>query len=303
MSPNTRAAHAAPRSFRRRTRRPLSALAGAAVVSTLVLVPLSQTVGSPVASAQGPSCNGNPTGVGGDWNCTFDDEFNGTSLNTSLWQPQLTATSGYITGGPDCYVNNPNTISVSGGYLNLSVLKVAPFSCVPGYTSSYQAGMVTTNDLFSQTYGFFEVRAEIPGVSVAGLQETLWLYPQSKPIPGDTGEIDFAEFYSQYSDLDVPYLHYLLGVADPNVTAYDCTITPNAFNTYGVDWTSTSITIYDNGQVCLVDHPIGGPAPFNVAHFISLTAALGLGTNAPTANTPLPDTTQIDYVRAWTPAS
>ncbi len=305
MSLRTTAAHAAPRSFRLRTRLPLSALVAAAAVSTLVLVPLSQNVGAPLASAQGPSCGGNPDGLSGNWTCTFDDEFNGTSLNTANWQPQLTATSGYITGGPDCYVNNPNTISVSGGYLNLSVLKVAPFTCVPGYVSQYQAGMVTSSRLFSQTYGAFEVRAKIPASSVPGLQETLWLYPQNLtygPWPA-SGEIDFAEFYSQYSTLDVPYIHYTLSVADPNVTAYNCTIDPTQFNTYEVDWTSSAITILYNGQTCLVDHPIAGPAPFNQPFFIALTQALGLGTNAPTANTPLPATTQVDWVRAWSQAS
>lgn len=302
---HTTAAHAAPRSFRRRTRLPLSALLAAAAVSALVLVPLSQTVGAPLASAQGPSCNGNPDGLSGQWTCTFDDEFDGTSLNTGNWQPQLTATSGYITGGPDCYVNNPNTISVSGGHLNLSALKVAPFTCVPGYVSQYQAGMVTSSKLFSQTYGAFEVRAKIPAASVPGLQETLWLYPQNLtygPWPA-SGEIDFAEFYSQYSTLDVPYIHYALSVADPNVTAYNCTIDPTQFNTYEVDWTSSAITILYNGRTCLVDHPIAGPAPFNEPFFIALTQALGLGTNAPTANTPLPATTQVDWVRAWSQSS
>ncbi len=153
------------------------------------------------------------------------------------------------------------------------------------------------------------VQPDLRGVRGAGEDPGLVASPDSKrrcgsthrptPVPGNTGEIDFAEFYSQYPDLDVPYLHYLLGAADPNVTAYNCTIDPTQFNTYEVDWTPSAITILYNSQVCLVDHPIGGPAPFNVAHFISLTQALGLGTNAPSANTPLPATTQIDWVRVW----
>ncbi len=302
MSHRAQAAHAAPRSFSRRAK--LSVLAAAAVMAPLVLVPLSQSVGAPTAAAQ-PSCNGTPDGLSGQWACTFDDEFDGTSLNTANWQPQLTATSGYITGGPDCYVDNPNTISVSGGYLNLSVLKTAPFTCVPGYDPQYQAGMVTSSKLFTQTYGVFEVRAKIPDVTVPGLQETLWLYPQTLtygPWPA-SGEIDFAEFYSQYPDLDVPYVHYAFSSLDPNVTAHDCTIDPTQFNTYDVDWTPSSITVLFNGQVCLTDQPINGPAPFNEPFFIALTQALGLGTNAPTANTPLPATTQVDYVRVWAPAS
>jgi beta-glucanase (GH16 family) len=288
----------------------LSALAAAGAVSTMLLVPLSQTVGAPEASAQTPSCSANPDGLSGQWTCTFDDEFDGTSLNTANWQPQLTATSGYITGGPDCYVDNPNTISVSGGYLNLSVLQTAPFQCVPGYYPQYQAGMVTSSKLFNQTYGAFEVRAKIPAASAPGLQETLWLYPQKLtygPWPA-SGEIDFAEFYSQYSTLDVPYVHYALSAADPNVTAYHCTIDPTQFNTYEANWTPTSITVLYNGHVCLTDTWLqtpGMPAgtPFNQPFFLSLTQALGLGTNAPTANTPLPATTQIDWVRAWQPAA
>ncbi len=269
-----------------------------------LLVPLSQTVGSPIASAQ-PTCNGNPDGLSGAWTCTFDDEFSESSLNTQLWQPMWTATSAYV-AGPDCYVDIPQTISVSGGYLNLSVVKVPPFTCVPGYTSDYQAGMVTSSVLFDQTYGAFEVRAKIPYATVPGLQETFWIYPQNLtygPWPA-SGEIDFGQFYSQYSTLDVPYIHYTLSAADPNVTAYNCTIDPTQFNTYEVDWTSSSITILYNGNVCLVDHPIGGPAPFNEPFFLALTQALGFsGSNAVTASTPFPDTTQIDWVRAWEPAS
>jgi beta-glucanase (GH16 family) len=305
MSHSKKAAHAAPRSlFLWR----ISALVAATAVASFVFVPLAQTVGAPVASAQ-PTCNGNPDGLSGNWTCTFDDEFNGTSLDTSLWQPQLTANSGYITGGPDCYVNNPNTISVSGGYLNLSVLQTAPFQCVPGYYPSFQAGMVTSSKLFNQTYGAFEVRAKIPYSTVPGLQETLWLYPQNLtygPWPV-SGEIDFAEFYSQYMNLDVPYIHYALSSLDKNVTAYNCTIDPNQFNTYEVDWTPTTLTMLYNGNVCLTDTWLQTPglpgAPFNKPFFIALTQALGQGTNATTANTPLPATTQVDWVRTWTPAS
>lgn len=270
-----------------------------------------RTATAPASSVATPAstsspCGGNPLGVAGHWKCSFDDEFDGTSLNLANWQPQLTANSGYVTGGPDCYVDNPDTISVSGGHLNLSALRVTPFPCAAGYDSSYQVGMVTSSKLFSQTYGVFEVRAKVPAATVPGLQETLWLYPQNLTYGAwpASGEIDFAEFYSQYPNLDVPYIHYNYSSTDPNVTAYNCSINPSQFNTYGVDWTPTSITVLYNGNVCLTDSWLNGPAPFNQPFFIALTQALGLsGSNAVNANTPLPATTQIDWVRAWTPAS
>ncbi|HEX4127600.1 MAG TPA: glycoside hydrolase family 16 protein [Acidimicrobiales bacterium] len=265
----------------------------------------STTLSTAASGCQGTT----PLGLPGTWNCTFDDEFNGTTLNTNNWLPQDTAASGYVNGATACYVNGPDTISVSGGDLNLTARQVAPFTCQDGsntFTTSYEAGMVSTSGLFDQTYGAYEVSAKLPPSVVQGLQETFWLYPQALtygPWPA-SGEIDFAEFYSQFPGLDVPYIHYAQSSTDLNATAYDCVINQNAFNTYGVDWTPTSITVLYNGRPCLVDTPTTGSEPFNQPFFIALTQALGVGTNAFTPGvTELPATTQVDWVRAWQPAS
>lgn len=277
--------------------------------------------GTPTAA---DACGGAalPKPGGGDWVCTFDEEFNGTILDTSQWTPQLSANSGFTSGpatGPACYVNNPDNISVSGGNLNLTVRKEAtPFTCTSptgNFTTQYTAGSVSTYDGFHQTYGRFEVRAKLPSSLLSGLQETLWLWPVNDAKYGpswpDSGEIDFAEFYSQYALLDVPYIHYVYDPATTNpltntnvVTAYTCPINYGAFNTYAVEWLPGKITIYTNGATCLVDNysatGLTGAAPFDQPFFIALTQALGVGTNAPNPlTTLLPATTQIDYVRAW----
>ena len=121
-----------------------------------------------------------------------------------------------------------------------------------------------------------------------GLQETFWLYPKKLTYGAwpTSGEIDFAEFYSQYPTLDVPAIHYTEAASgDPNVTSSHCTINQGAFNTYGVDWQPGLLTIYLNGKVCLTDHPnpaapVSSPAPFNQPFMIALTQALGSGTDA-----------------------
>ena len=72
------------------------------------------------------------------------------------------------------------------------------------------------------------------------------------------------------------------------MTNNECMI-PNlaAFHTYAVEWTTTSIKIIYDGRTCL---------PFSIA----LTQALGVGTNEfDPGSTPLPATTQLDYVRVW----
>jgi beta-glucanase (GH16 family) len=266
--------------------------------------------GTHAAPTAGQPCAGTtPMALPGSWTCTFDDEFNGTALDTTKWVPQLTSNSGYLNGATACYVDNPDTVSVSGGTLNLSVRQVAPFSCAyPGgsFTASDEAGMVSTYGLFDQTYGAFEVSAKLPPATAAGLQETMWLYPQNLTYGAwpSSGEIDFAESYSEYPGLDVPYIHYPNSASDPNVTAYDCTVNQNTFNTYEVDWAPGTITVLYNGKTCLTDHPTTGSEPFDQPFFIALTQALGVGTNAfSSPTTPLPATTQIDWVRAWSPSS
>jgi beta-glucanase (GH16 family) len=279
---------------------------------------------SPPASTS--SCGGElpPAKPGdGSWTCAFDDEFDASTgdasaLDTSWWVPQVTATSGYTTGplgSEACYENSPNNISVSGGALHLTVRQEpAPVEC-GGLPTQYTAGMVSTYGTFNQTYGRFEVRAELPATTASGLQETLWLWPVNDTLYGSwpgSGEVDFSEFYSQYSNLDIPYIHYNYDASTVNtatntntVTAYNCQITPGQYNDYAVVWTPGSFTITINGSTCLIDNyvPDGGltaPEPFDQPFFIALTQALGIDTNSfNPATTPLPATTSIDYVRVW----
>jgi beta-glucanase (GH16 family) len=273
------------------------------------------------AATAAPSCGGQQTLVaaGTTWTCSFDTEFTGTSLDPTQWTPITTATSGYTSGLVACFVNSPNNISVGNGYLSLTARKeAAPFTCQDPYgnfTTQYTSGTVSTYGLFTQTDGRFEVKAKLPAATVAGLQSSLWLYPQNALLYGAwplSGEIDIAETYSQYPTLAIPYIHYNYGLATVNaatstntVTNNNCTIDPTQFNDYVVEWTPTSISMIYNGQTCLVDHwiplsPQSGSQPFDQPFFINLTQALGLGTNNfDPASTPLPATSEIQYVRAW----
>jgi beta-glucanase (GH16 family) len=259
----------------------------------------------------------------GTWHCTFDDEFNGTSLDPSKWAPMLTYASAYRTGPlfhQVCYVDNPDTINVSGGTLNLSVVETPqPIGCQGTYASKAQTneegGMVISYNLFSQEYGFFEASAEMPATSVPGLQETLWLYPENETLYGpwpDSGEIDYGEFYSEYPNNDVPAIHYPGSNNDPNSSNDNCVHAGSSpagqFHTYAALWTPTSITTYYDGQPCMTDaygpyvqNPDTAPAPFNQPFFLALTAALGAanGDQYRPGVTPLPATTKVDWVRTW----
>jgi beta-glucanase (GH16 family) len=284
----------------------LSLLAGAA----LTLAPgVSGATPAPAPTCGGPTiykANGTP------WTCTFDDEFNGTSLDTNNWVVQQTSNSGYHSG-QECFVDSPNNVSVSGGTLNLTVRQEAkPFLCESplgtSYATQYTSGMVSTVDHFAQTYGLFEVRAKIPAVSVRGLQEAIWLWPEGPNLAGDalgtTPEIDIAEFYSKHPQVVIPTLHYNALLLHGIDTAFNCTISdPSQFHTYALQWTPTTMNILYDGQTCLTDYrssPLINSDSFDQPFFLALTQALGIGDNVfGPAVTPLPATTQIDWVRVW----
>ncbi len=243
--------------------------------------------------------------AGDHWQCTFSDDFDGTTLDSTKWVPQRTDWSGYTSGLDACFVDTPNNISVSGGTLQLTARKEpAPFTCKDGYgdfNTQYTSGMVSTYGRFSQAYGRFEVRAKVSSARVSGLQTSFWLWPLDANKHGawpGSGEIDIAELYSQYADRAIPYIHYTS--PDPNVTNNSCIIgNPDDFHTYVLEWTPSTLKVIYDGNTCLID-TLAASHPFDQPFIISLTQALGIGTNQfDPATTPLPAATVVDYVRVW----
>lgn len=246
---------------------------------------------------------------GSPWVCTFDDEFNGTALDTTKWVPQTNFVSG-TSSAYACYTSRPENINVANGSLNLTVRRESsPIACANttyGSTSMYSAGSVMTYHLFSQEYGRFEARVKTAATSAPGLQETFWLWPDDRYDTSGTywpasGEIDVAETYSQYPTLAIPYLHYNWndnGGPIPGLnTAWNCAAQRGVYNTYTMTWSATSIEIDINNKPCLVN--TSGNAAFNKRYIMAFSAMLGTGANALTSSTPLPATTNVDYVRVW----
>jgi beta-glucanase (GH16 family) len=253
---------------------------------------------------------------GTPYTCSFDDEFNGSTLDPKKWQVLTTSSYGFHSG-PECYVNDGQHVKESAGVLDLILTRSTnPVDCTVEQTR-YLSGMVDSTGLFAQAYGRFEVRAKLPpGI---GLQPALWMFPESSKYGAwpNSGEIDIAEAFGLgvngllpglLPDEVWPHLHYQswLGPAAPGAMC-DVPGSTTSFHTYAVDWTPQLITFLYDGKSCAsyTWTPAGtashAPEPFDQPFFISLELALGSLDPDLVSDllTPFPSTLAIDYVRVW----
>jgi beta-glucanase (GH16 family) len=259
----------------------------------------------PLPEVTEPCGGGIPKASGGQWQCTFADEFAGTSLDRTKWSVMTTALSGFTHAG-ECFVDDPSTVSVNGGHLTLTSRKLAaPTSCGGLYDAQYQSGMVFTRD-FAQAYGRFEARLRFP--AGRGLASSWWMWPKEMAYGAKSGEIDIAEHFGAYPDIVSPYVHMLDDgrTRDYGKGAYCNVADPDGrFHTYAVEWLPGEMRFLFDGVTCMtfsnwdaVD-PLTNPQPFDQPFFLVLTLAHGWGENAVGADTPFPADFAIDYVRAW----
>jgi serralysin len=244
---------------------------------------------------------------------TFDDEFNSLSLNmgtaSTAGGTWTTYFSGFgvrsLTGNheQEIYVD-PSFAGTSGSPLGLNPFSVqngvltitaapAPAADLP-YLSGFQytSGMLNTENSFSQTYGYFDMRAELPAAG-QGMWPAFWLLKNNNTWPP---EIDVLE------QVDNPATNIFSTVIDSGQPNQQGSVnvgdTSTGFHDYGVLWTPQTITFYFDGRQ-LFTTPT--PADMNSPMYMIMNLALGgswagsvnANTNWALANM------KIDYVRAY----
>jgi hypothetical protein len=304
--------------------------------TTTTAAPTTSTAPTVPTTTVAPDCGGQatvPKPGGGTWSCTFSDDFDGPTLDPAKWIPLATTDPAGMAAGTtlqvginhgdgSCLVNSPDTVGLDGaGHLRLTALSVpTAVTCKAGsknITTNRITGEVSTYDRLEQTYGRWEIRAKLPemkvgGVKTPGLQTSFWMWPNDiSRYPESSEEIDIAEMYGQWPERIIPYIHYSSLAAAKGIPVTNQTFisaTPLAdWHTYALEWTPTNLTITYDGAVVL-DHPIQPnllparkpPAPFDGPFFLNLMQGFGVGSgNAYTSATPIPATTEVDYVRVW----
>jgi hypothetical protein len=141
----------------------------------------------------------------------YSEEFNGNSLDTSIWNDQRYDSLDEGTPGtpamsrPYNYAEgasyNPNNVSVGDGELTLKLTDdQAPHPSGAGLPRS--TGMVNSKNKFSFKYGYVETRAMVPGCN--GCWPSFWIMPSTND--NWPPEIDIFEYF-QFSVYSKPYPH------------------------------------------------------------------------------------------------
>jgi len=131
------------------------------------------------------------------WQLTFEDHFNGTSLDASKWE----AATENRQGGKSAW--NPNQVSVSDGFLRLGITKVVDPET--GEIIRYDCGAVrgregySTVYKFKQKYGYYEARYKLPANINKDYWASFWL--MAGPVISTTEtkvgmEIDIMESFT-----------------------------------------------------------------------------------------------------------
>jgi beta-glucanase (GH16 family) len=221
-----------------------------------------------------------------DWEPVFVDNFNGKELSRSHW------VKGQENLPKQLQRYDSRSIEVTKGLLRLHTSHNA------NGTRPYLSGAVTSQGLFAQKYGYFEVRAKLPGGN--GFWPAFWLMPVSGHW---TSEIDIFEYIGNSNGLHHA-MHYDWRAQNQNgKTIKPGKLLSAQFNTYALHWTPTEIRYLLNGKVT---HKITRKAVVDKASdpmYLMLNTALASqhtgwikGTDA---SSKLQQTFDIDFVRVY----
>jgi hypothetical protein len=227
-----------------------------------------------------------PVGIPGNWKLVLDSEFNGPSLNTSIWHYGWSGNGMSVPANGhelDCY--SPRNVYFPGdGSVHLDV--TASASSCGGVTRPYTGAMITTNPArgrggFQYTYGVLEARVYLPGDgSLLANWPGVWADGQNWPYDGEDDVMEGIYGMACWS------FHNPAGM---NHLCYR-NLAPG-WHTFASDWQPGSITYYYDGINVGTDTSGITSAPM----YIILDNTVHVGESFVTQ----PASMQVQYVRVW----
>ena len=239
----------------------------------------------------------------GNWNITWSDEFNGTSINTNVWTYDIgNGQNGWGNSEREYYTSDARNSYVSNGLLHITAL----IQSVSNYP--FTSARMKTEGLVSWLYGRFEWRAKLPAGT--GFWPALWFLGTNINSIGwpECGEMDVVENNGAVLTNEQGSLHS--GSDETATNSFFGGDSVTNFHIYVLDWATNSFMFYVDGhlyetQTGWYDADGAYPFPFNQPCFMIMNLAVGgdyVGKPADStieSNGGFPGDMQIDYVRVY----
>lgn len=221
---------------------------------------------------------------------TFNDDFNGTTLDSTKWKlaPEWYRQSNY------CKWDNDMTWLDGKGHLILST----------EYDENGEllCGAVRSRDLFEQTYGYFEISCKLQQVS--GFWSAFWLMPRNIDLYGEDGgrdgtEIDIYEAFS-VNGKEINHAVHYDGYGERHKStgaAVYADVYDGKFHNFALEWKEDCYIFYIDGKETyrITDSKVDIS---EVAGYMKISLEAGSWTGKPNAND-LPSGIEVDYVKAY----
>jgi beta-glucanase (GH16 family) len=288
--------------------------------------------GSVSNGGHGGTATGGATGAGGaagststdggtlpGWVLTWSDEFNGSdgsAVDSTKWVYD-TGGSGWGNSELEYYTSGATNAVQQGGNLVITATTANASSYTCSYPSNgpchYTSARLKTLGKFSQQYGRFEARIQMP--EGQGIWPAFWMMGDNINTANwpSCGEIDVMENIGKEPTINHGSMHMPASgsTSDDQLTGM-YTLSGgaklgDAFHTYAVEWSSSQVAFYVDDMLYETQTKAGATGrtwEFDHPFFILLNVAVG-GTwpGSPDSTTTFPQTMKVDWVRVYQPAN
>ena len=238
-------------------------------------------------------------GMAQTWSLAWSDEFNGTSIDNAKWGYDIGTGAaqglwGWGNGELQYYTDDLDNAHVENGDLIITAIE-EDFA-----GSNYTSARMVTKNKFSQTYGKWEARIDLP--TGQGIWPAFWMLRENNPWPG---EIDIMEIVGHAPGSCHGTAHWgeVGDVQSMGGSTYAADWT-TTYHVYTIEWWPDHIRWSVDGQVYFeLDRTVVSPDyPWLFAedyHMLLNVAVGGAWPGSPDGSTVFPQEMRVDWVRVY----